>query len=164
MNIPLGFQNQTYKDESLFKIGDSTRIIQTPSPSPNSSGPPASSREVSRRTNYCGYKPTSQKGDTDQFHSRVVDSTWMCKDKTCKGDNLNIKLPKDDPSKLKSSLAMVEALKRGDKVITSGGIVGTVERVIDNEKVEVMIADNVKVEIVRATGIQGLVTKAEPKK
>ena len=58
--------------------------------------------------------------------------------------------------KVKEHKAMVEALKRGDKVITSGGIVGTVERVIDNEKVEVMIADNVKVEIVRATGIQGL--------
>ena len=66
--------------------------------------------------------------------------------------------------KVKEHKAMVEALKRGDKVITSGGIVGTVERVIDNEKVEVIIADNVKVEIVRATGIQGLVTKAEPKK
>ena len=66
--------------------------------------------------------------------------------------------------KVKEHKAMVEALKRGDKVITSGGIVGTVERVIDNEKVEVMIADNVKVEIVRATGIQGLVTKTEPKK
>ena len=66
--------------------------------------------------------------------------------------------------KVKEHKAMVEALKRGDKVITSGGIVGTVERVIDNEKVEVMIADNVKVEIVRSTGIQGLVTKAEPKK
>ena len=59
--------------------------------------------------------------------------------------------------KVKEHKAMVEALKRGDKVITSGGIVGTVERVIDNEKVEVMIADNVKVEIVRSTGIQGLV-------
>ena len=66
--------------------------------------------------------------------------------------------------KVKEHKAMVEALKRGDKVITSGGIVGTVERVIDNEKVEVMIADNVKVEIVRATGIQGLVTQVEPKK
>ena len=60
--------------------------------------------------------------------------------------------------KVKEHKAMVEALKRGDKVITSGGIVGTVERVIDNEKVEVMIADNVKVEIVRATGIQGPVS------
>ena len=59
---------------------------------------------------------------------------------------------------------MVEALKRGDKVITSGGIVGTVERVIDNEKVEVQISENVNVEIVRSTGIQGLVNTAEPKK
>jgi len=59
--------------------------------------------------------------------------------------------------KVKDHKAMVEALKRGDKVITSGGIVGTVERVIDNEKVEVQISENVKVEIVRATGIQGLV-------
>ena len=66
--------------------------------------------------------------------------------------------------KVKEHKAMVEALKRGDKVITSGGLVGTVERVIDNEKVEVMISENVKVEIVRSTGIQGLVTKAEPKK
>ena len=55
---------------------------------------------------------------------------------------------------------MVEALKRGDKVITSGGIVGTVERVIDNEKVEVKISENVIVEIVRATGIQALVNTA----
>ena len=46
--------------------------------------------------------------------------------------------------KVKDHKAMVEALKRGDKVITSGGIVGTVERIIDNEKVEVQISDNVK--------------------
>ena len=60
--------------------------------------------------------------------------------------------------------AMVEALKRGDKVITSGGILGTVERIIDNEKVEVKISDNVNVEVVRATGIQSLVSSIEPKK
>ena len=66
--------------------------------------------------------------------------------------------------KVKAHKAMVEALKRGDKVITSGGIVGTVERVIDNEKVEVQISDNVNVEIVRSTGIQGLVNTVEPKK
>tara|TARA_B100000686_G_scaffold336857_1_gene407238 strand:+ start:958 stop:1245 length:288 start_codon:yes stop_codon:yes gene_type:complete len=66
--------------------------------------------------------------------------------------------------KVKEHKAMVEALKRGDKVITSGGIVGTVERVIDNEKVEVSIAENVNVELVRATGIQGLINKVEPKK
>ena len=66
--------------------------------------------------------------------------------------------------KVKDHKAMVEALKRGDKVITSGGIVGTVERVIDNEKVEVNISENVNVEIVRSTGIQGLVNTVEPKK
>ena len=66
--------------------------------------------------------------------------------------------------KVKDHKAMVEALKRGDKVITSGGIVGTVERIIDNEKVEVKISDNVNVEVVRATGIQGLVPTIEPKK
>ena len=66
--------------------------------------------------------------------------------------------------KVKEHKAMVENLKRGDKVITSGGIVGTVERIIDNEKVEVKISDNVNVEVIRATGIQGLVSSTEPKK
>ena len=66
--------------------------------------------------------------------------------------------------KVKEHKAMVENLKRGDKVVTSGGIVGTVERIIDNEKVEVQIAENINVEIVRSTGIQGLVNTAEPKK
>ena len=59
--------------------------------------------------------------------------------------------------KVKEHKAMVESLKRGDKVVTSGGITGTVERVIDNDKVEVEIAENVKVEIVKSTGIQSLV-------
>ncbi len=58
--------------------------------------------------------------------------------------------------KVKEHKKMVENLKRGDKVVTSGGIVGTVERVIDNEKVEVSISDNVNVEIIRSTGIQAL--------
>ena len=56
--------------------------------------------------------------------------------------------------KVKEHKAMVEGLKRGDKVVTSGGITGRVERLIDNDKVEVEIAENVKVEIVKATGIQ----------
>ena len=66
--------------------------------------------------------------------------------------------------KVKEHKAMVESLKRGDKVITSGGITGTVERLIDNDKVEVEIADNVKVEIVKATGIQGLLNNQVIKK
>ena len=66
--------------------------------------------------------------------------------------------------KVKEHKLMVERLKRGDKVITTGGIVGTVERIIDNEKVEVNISENVNVEIVRSSGIQGLANTAEPKK
>ena len=66
--------------------------------------------------------------------------------------------------KAKEHKTMVENLKRGDKVITSGGIVGRVERIIDNEKVEVEIADNVKVEVYRSTGIQRLLTTQEVKK
>tara|TARA_B100000131_G_scaffold124935_1_gene122106 strand:+ start:478 stop:762 length:285 start_codon:yes stop_codon:yes gene_type:complete len=66
--------------------------------------------------------------------------------------------------KVKDHKLMVDNLKRGDKVITSGGIVGTVERIIDGEKAEVSISDNVKVEIVKATGIQALVNSQEIKK
>ena len=66
--------------------------------------------------------------------------------------------------KVKEHKAMVESLKRGDKVITSGGITGTVERLIDNDKVEVEIAENIKVEVVKATGIQSLQTTQEVKK
>ena len=66
--------------------------------------------------------------------------------------------------KAKDHKIMVENLKRGDKVITSGGIVGKVDRIIDNEKVEVEISDNVKVEVVRATGIQAPITTQEVKK
>ena len=66
--------------------------------------------------------------------------------------------------KVKEHKTMVENLKRGDKVITSGGITGTIERIIDNDKVEVEISENVKVEIVKATGIQGLLNSTEVKK
>ena len=59
--------------------------------------------------------------------------------------------------KVKDHKAMVESLKRGDKVVTSGGITGRVERLIDNDKVEVEIAENIKVEIVKSTGIQSLI-------
>jgi len=60
--------------------------------------------------------------------------------------------------KVKEQKIMVENIKRGDKVITVGGIVGTIDSIIDAEKVEVEIADNVKVEIIKSTGIQSLVT------
>ena len=66
--------------------------------------------------------------------------------------------------KAKDHKLMVQNLKRGDQVVTSGGIIGTVERVMDNDKAEIMISDNVKVEIIRSTGVQGLLNTPEPKK
>jgi len=66
--------------------------------------------------------------------------------------------------KVKEHKLMVENLKRGDNVVTSGGIVGSIERVIDSDKVEVLISENVKVEVVKSTGIQALVNNTETKK
>ncbi len=66
--------------------------------------------------------------------------------------------------KVKEHKQMVENLKRGDQIITSGGILGTIERVIENDRAEVIIGDNTKVEIVRSTGVQGLLKTQEPKK
>tara|TARA_Y100000590_G_scaffold24747_1_gene28154 strand:+ start:53 stop:340 length:288 start_codon:yes stop_codon:yes gene_type:complete len=66
--------------------------------------------------------------------------------------------------KIKDHKLMVENLKKGDKVITSGGIIGTVERVMENEMLEVKISDDVTVEIVKTTGIQALFNKPELKK
>ena len=66
--------------------------------------------------------------------------------------------------KVKDHKLMVENIKRGDKVVTSGGLIATVERVMENDRAEILIADNVKVEIVRSTGIQALANTPEPKK
>ena len=46
---------------------------------------------------------------------------------------------------------MVESLKRGDEVITSGGIIGIVDRIMEDDRIEVLLADNVKVQIIRST-------------
>ena len=59
---------------------------------------------------------------------------------------------------------MVEGLKKGDKIVTSGGITGTITRVIDNDKIEVEIADNVTVEVIRGTGVQSLMNSQEIKR
>ena len=66
--------------------------------------------------------------------------------------------------KVKDHKLMVENLKRGDHVVTSGGIVGTVERIMDNDRAEVIIGDDTKIEIIKSTGIQALVNTQEPKK
>ena len=66
--------------------------------------------------------------------------------------------------KAKEHKQMVGNLKRGDQIVTSGGIVGTVERVMDNDRAEIVVGEDTKVEIVRSTGVQGLLKAEEPKK
>ena len=66
--------------------------------------------------------------------------------------------------KAKEHKLMCENLKRGDKVLTSGGIIGRVERVMDNDKAEIQISENVNVEVIRGTGIQSLMNSQEIKK
>ena len=63
--------------------------------------------------------------------------------------------------KLKEHQPMVEALRRGDQVVTQGGIIGKVTKVKDDGEIEVEIASGVKVRVVRSTVAQVL-SKTEP--
>ena len=65
--------------------------------------------------------------------------------------------------KVKEHKLMVMALKRGDEVVTSGGIVGKIERVLGDDKVDILISENVTVQVVQST-IQGLINKSDTKK
>ena len=57
--------------------------------------------------------------------------------------------------------SMVEALSRGDKVITGGGLFGTVTKVPEGNEIQVEIADGVRVKVMRHT-IQEILTKPQP--
>ena len=63
--------------------------------------------------------------------------------------------------KMKDHRAMVEALRRGDQVVTSGGIVAKVSKVQEDGMVEVEIADGVKVKVIKHT-ITQVLNKTEP--
>jgi preprotein translocase subunit YajC len=63
--------------------------------------------------------------------------------------------------KLKEHKAMVEALRRGDQVLTQGGIVGKVTKVQEDGALEVEIAEGVKVKVMRHTIVQ-VMNKTEP--
>ena len=65
--------------------------------------------------------------------------------------------------KVKEHKLMVASLKRGDEVVTSGGIVGKIERVLGDDKVVIQISENVTVEVVQST-IQSLLSKPNTKK
>ena len=65
--------------------------------------------------------------------------------------------------KVKEHKLMVAALKRGDEVVTSGGIVGKVERILGDDKIDLLISENVTVQVVQST-IQSLLSKPSTKK
>ena len=65
--------------------------------------------------------------------------------------------------RIKEHKAMVEALTRGDNVVTAGGIVGKVSRIIDGDKAEIQISDNVTIQVIKST-ISQVLSKTEPKK
>jgi preprotein translocase subunit YajC len=63
--------------------------------------------------------------------------------------------------KVKEHQAMVEALRRGDQVVTQGGLIGKVTKVKDDKELEVELAEGVKVRVVRNT-ISQVLSKTEP--
>jgi len=65
--------------------------------------------------------------------------------------------------KVKEHKLMVTALKRGDEIITSGGIVGKIERILGDDKIDLSISENVTIQVVQST-IQSLLNKPDTKK
>ena len=64
--------------------------------------------------------------------------------------------------KVREHKTMTQNLKRGDEVITSGGIIGTVDRVFEDDRVEINISEGVKVQVIKNT-IQGHLKKETKK-
>ncbi len=63
--------------------------------------------------------------------------------------------------RMKTHQAMLGAIKRGDTIVTNGGVVGKVTKAVENEDLEVEISQGVKIKVVRAM-VADVRTKAEP--
>lgn len=63
----------------------------------------------------------------------------------------------------KQHKATLESLRRGDRVVTGGGIIGTIAKVVSDSEVTVDIAENVRVRVLRST-ITQVLAKTEPAK
>ncbi|WP_085902737.1 preprotein translocase subunit YajC [Kiloniella majae] len=63
--------------------------------------------------------------------------------------------------KMKQQKAMIDAIRRGDKVVTAGGVIGTVAKVKDGGEVQIDIAENVRITVIQST-IASVVSKTEP--
>lgn len=64
--------------------------------------------------------------------------------------------------KVKEHKAMVEGLRRGDQVVTQGGVIGKITRVKEDNEIEVEIAENVRVRVMRNTIAQLLSKTGDP--
>jgi len=65
--------------------------------------------------------------------------------------------------KIKDHKIMVSKLKRGDEVITSGGIIGRIEKIHDDDKADLLITDNTTIKIIKST-VQTLLDNSTTKK
>ena len=65
--------------------------------------------------------------------------------------------------KVKQHKSMVDTLKRGDEVVTSGGVFGKIEKVYDDDKIDLSISESVTIQVVKST-IQSLANISNTKK
>jgi preprotein translocase subunit YajC len=65
--------------------------------------------------------------------------------------------------RIKEHKSMVDSLSRGDDIVTAGGLVGKVVRVLEDDKAEIEISENVTVRVIKST-ISQVLSKTEPKK
>jgi preprotein translocase subunit YajC len=65
--------------------------------------------------------------------------------------------------KMKEHKALVSAIKRGDRVVTTGGLIGQVSKVVDDNEVQLEIAEGVRVRVLRGS-INEVLNRTEPVK
>ena len=65
--------------------------------------------------------------------------------------------------KIKEHKIMCSLLKRGDQVVTSGGIIGEVDKVYEDDKIDIIVSENVTVKVIKTT-IQSLLNNNNTKK
>lgn len=61
----------------------------------------------------------------------------------------------------KKHLEMITNVRRGDQVVTAGGIIGKVTKILEGDEIQVQIADNVTVKVLKST-LSTVLTKSEP--
>ena len=65
--------------------------------------------------------------------------------------------------KAKDHRALISAVKRGDRIVTIGGVLGTVTKVVDNNELQLEIADGVRIRVLRSS-VSDVVNRSEPAK